>query len=110
MGTTCVHQIGYFFIILFTFVLMDLCNCSGSNNMGVCKEREMQALLCFKKEFEDPMNRLSSWVDGVDCCTKWEGVVCHNVTGHVVQLRLTNLNFDFEFDHLPKVDLESLIS
>nr|GMD60387.1 receptor-like protein [Ipomoea batatas] len=81
---------------------MDLCNCSGSNNMGVCKEREMQALLCFKKEFEDPMNRLSSWVDGVDCCTKWEGVVCHNVTGHVVQLRLTNLNFDFEFDHLQK--------
>nr|GLL43385.1 LRR receptor-like serine/threonine-protein kinase GSO2 [Ipomoea trifida] len=102
MGTTCVHQIGYFFIILFTFVLMDLCNCSGSNNMGVCKEREMQALLCFKKEFEDPMNRLSSWVDGTNCCTKWEGVVCHNVTGHVVQLRLTNPNFYFEFDHLPK--------
>nr|GMD61796.1 receptor-like protein 12 [Ipomoea batatas] len=94
MGTTCVHQIGYFFIILFTFVLMDLCNCSGSNNMGVCKEREMQALLCFKKEFEDPMNRLYSWVDGVDCCTKWEGVVCHNVTGHVIQLQLTNPNFD----------------
>nr|GMD67398.1 receptor-like protein EIX1 [Ipomoea batatas] len=62
----------------------------------------MQALLCFKKEFEDPMNRLSSWVDGADCCTKWEGVVCHNVTGHVVQLRLTNPNFHFEFDHLPK--------
>nr|GMD71509.1 receptor-like protein 12 [Ipomoea batatas] len=102
MGTTCVHQIGYFFIILFTFVLMDLCNCSGSNNMGVCKEREMQALLCFKKELEDPMNRLSSWVDGTNCCSKWEGVVCHNVTGHVVQLRLTNPNFDFEFDHLPK--------
>nr|GLL43382.1 probable LRR receptor-like serine/threonine-protein kinase At4g36180 [Ipomoea trifida] len=102
MGTTCVHQIGYFFIILFTFVLMDLCNCSGSNNMGVCKEREMQALLCFKKEFEDPMNRLSSWVDGTNCCSKWEGVVCHNVTGHVVQLRLTNPNFGFEFDHLPK--------
>ncbi|XP_031112583.1 receptor-like protein EIX2 [Ipomoea triloba] len=101
MGTISVHQIGYFFIILFTFVLMDLCNCSGSNNMGVCKEREMQALLCFKKELEDPMNRLSSWVDGVDCCTKWEGVVCHNVTGHVVQLRLTNPNYGFEFDHLP---------
>nr|GME19573.1 LRR receptor-like serine/threonine-protein kinase GSO2 [Ipomoea batatas] len=75
MGTISVHQIGYFFIILFTFVLMDLCNCSGSNNMGV---------------------------DGVDCCTKWEGVVCHNVTGHVVQLRLTNPNYGFEFDHLPK--------
>nr|GME05492.1 LRR receptor-like serine/threonine-protein kinase GSO2 [Ipomoea batatas] len=102
MGTTCVHQIGYFFIILFTFVLMELCNCSGSNNMGICKEREMQALLCFKKELEDPMNRLSSWVDGADCCTKWEGVVCHNVTGHVVQLRLANPNYGFEFDHLPK--------
>nr|GME21069.1 LRR receptor-like serine/threonine-protein kinase GSO2 [Ipomoea batatas] len=103
MGMTCVHQIGYFFIILFTFVLMNLCNCSGSNNMGVCKEREMQALLCFKKELEDPMNRLlSSWVDGTNCCSKWEGVVCHKVTGHVVQLRLTNPNFDFEFDHLPK--------
>ncbi|XP_019152114.1 PREDICTED: LRR receptor-like serine/threonine-protein kinase GSO2 [Ipomoea nil] len=102
MGTTFVHQTSYFFIILFAFVLMELCNCSGSNNLGVCKEREMQALLCFKKEFEDPMNRLSSWVDGVDCCTKWEGVMCHNVTGHVVQLRLTNPNFQFEFVHLPK--------
>ncbi|XP_019151857.1 PREDICTED: probable LRR receptor-like serine/threonine-protein kinase At4g36180 [Ipomoea nil] len=102
MGTTFVHQTSYFFIILFAFVLMELCNCSGSNNLGVCKEREMQALLCFKKEFEDPMNRLSSWVDGVDCCTKWEGVMCDNVTGHVVQLRLTNPNFDFEFVHLPK--------
>ncbi|XP_019179102.1 PREDICTED: LRR receptor-like serine/threonine-protein kinase GSO2 [Ipomoea nil] len=102
MGTTFVHQTSYFFIILFAFVLMELCNCSGSNNLGVCKEREMQALLCFKKEFEDPMNRLSSWVDGVDCCTKWEGVMCDNVTGHVVQLRLTNPNFQFEFVHLPK--------
>ncbi|XP_019157717.1 PREDICTED: probable leucine-rich repeat receptor-like protein kinase At2g33170 [Ipomoea nil] len=79
MGTTFVHQTSYFFIILFAFVLMELCNCSGSNNLGVCKEREMQALLCFKKEFEDPMNRLSSWVDGVDCCTKWEGVMCDNL-------------------------------
>lgn len=101
MGT-CVHQISHFLFIFFTFVVMEVCICSGSNNIRVCKEEEMQALLCFKNELEDPMNRLSTWVDGVDCCSKWEGVVCDNATGHVVELQLANPNFEFEFVHLPK--------
>ncbi|XP_031112238.1 receptor-like protein EIX1 [Ipomoea triloba] len=35
---------------------------------------------------------LSSWVDGDDCCTKWGGVVCNNVTGRVTALHLANLS------------------
>nr|GMD61800.1 receptor-like protein [Ipomoea batatas] len=96
MGKSPPHRVDHFLIIFCTLVVMELCICGGSNN-GVCKEEEMRALLCFKKESEDPMNLLSSWVDGVDCCTKWKGVVCDNVTGHVVQLQLANLTDEYYF-------------
>nr|XP_027079816.1 LRR receptor-like serine/threonine-protein kinase FLS2 [Coffea arabica] len=41
----------------------------------------------FKKDLEDPFGRLSSWIHDVDCC-KWEGVVCSNRSGRVIQLHL----------------------
>ncbi|KAA3472275.1 LRR receptor-like serine/threonine-protein kinase FLS2 [Gossypium australe] len=41
----------------------------------------------FKNHLIDPSNRLSSWVEGGDCC-EWIGVVCHNSTGPVHQLNL----------------------
>ena len=40
-----------------------------------------------KKEVDDPSNILSSWVVGKDCC-EWEGVVCNNLTRHVIELRI----------------------
>ncbi|XP_020080345.1 probable LRR receptor-like serine/threonine-protein kinase At4g36180 [Ananas comosus] len=51
-----------------------------------CMEIERNALLTFKAGLVDPQNLLSSW-EGVDCC-KWRGVVCSNITGHVVKLSL----------------------
>nr|GLL43389.1 receptor-like protein 12 [Ipomoea trifida] len=60
--------------------VMELCICGGS---GVCRNEEKQALLCFKNESKVPTN----WVDTTDCCSEWDGVVCDNVTGHVVELR-----------------------
>ncbi|KAL7219690.1 hypothetical protein ACSBR2_012701 [Camellia fascicularis] len=55
----------------------------------MCRESEKQTLLQFKKDLEDPTNGLSSWEVEDDCC-KWEGVVCGNFTGHVLELNLRN--------------------
>ena len=55
-----------------------------------CIESERHALLNFKQHLTDPSNRLASWAATApdeDCCD-WAGVVCHNRTGHVLQLHL----------------------
>ncbi|XP_015158565.1 probable leucine-rich repeat receptor-like protein kinase At1g35710 [Solanum tuberosum] len=54
---------------------------------GICRENEQRALETLKKEVYDPSNRLASWVVGKDCC-EWEGVVCNNLTRHVIELRI----------------------
>ncbi|XP_077233664.1 receptor-like protein EIX1 [Tasmannia lanceolata] len=58
----------------------------GGSVMG-CVETEKQALIEFKNGLKDPMNRLSSWVDG-NCCN-WSGVYC-NEKMHVIELYLRN--------------------
>ena len=54
----------------------------------VAKLTERQALLNFKQDLIDSSNWLSSWTAQGDCCL-WEGVVCHNCTGHLHELHLT---------------------
>ncbi|XP_028085913.1 receptor-like protein EIX1 [Camellia sinensis] len=61
-------------------------------------ESERQALSAFKQDLVDPSNRLYSWEVEDDCC-KWEGVVCNNLTGHVLELHLQNPNTSFDFDY-----------
>ncbi|GLT91624.1 hypothetical protein SLE2022_095020 [Rubroshorea leprosula] len=64
------------------FSLTSFCN-------GLCIERERQALLKLKQSLVDPAHRLASWsADNGDCC-RWKGIVCHNLTGHVLQLHLS---------------------
>ncbi|KAF3947185.1 hypothetical protein CMV_026650 [Castanea mollissima] len=60
--------------------------CAGLSELR-CIDTERQALLNFKQHLIDPSNRLSSWTAHGDCCL-WEGVVCHNLTGHVHELHL----------------------
>ncbi|KAM3682274.1 hypothetical protein ACJW31_12G060500 [Castanea mollissima] len=60
--------------------------CTGLSELR-CIDTERQALLNFKQHLIDSSNRLSSWTAHGDCC-QWEGVVCHNVTGHVHELHL----------------------
>ncbi|XP_075669240.1 receptor-like protein EIX2 [Castanea sativa] len=60
---------------------------SGESDQVRCIESERQALLKFKQDLKDPLDRLVSWAGDGDCC-HWVGVVCHNVTGHVHELRL----------------------
>ncbi|KAF3956716.1 hypothetical protein CMV_018191 [Castanea mollissima] len=65
--------------------------CTAHSDSEVrCIESERHALLNFKQHLTDPSNRLASWAasaSDVDCC-HWVGVVCHNRTGHVLQLHL----------------------
>ncbi|XP_070669150.1 receptor-like protein EIX1 [Malus domestica] len=60
--------------------------CKGNLNVP-CKENERQTLLMFKKDLNDSLNMLSSWVGEGDCCN-WTGVACSNSTGHVHELHL----------------------
>ncbi|XVE62770.1 hypothetical protein DITRI_Ditri06bG0146300 [Diplodiscus trichospermus] len=77
-------------ISLFAFLLVTaaicISFCEGNSNV-LCIESERQALLKFKQDLIDPSNRLSSWIDGEDCCD-WVGVFCNNLTGHVNELHL----------------------
>ncbi|XWS13146.1 hypothetical protein CRYUN_Cryun36dG0012300 [Craigia yunnanensis] len=64
-----------------------------------CIESEKQALLTFKQDVIDHANRLASWSgDGDEDCCKWVGVVCDNVTGHVLELHLQNPSYDHAND------------
>ncbi|KAH0780824.1 hypothetical protein KY290_000422 [Solanum tuberosum] len=70
-------------------------------------ENEQRALETLKKEVDDPSNILSSWVVGKDCC-EWKGVVCNNITRHVIELSIYADWFDFR--HLRINNLEWLTS
>ena len=63
---------------------------SGESDQVRCIESERQALLKFKQDLKDPLNRLVSWAGDGDCC-HWVGVVCHNVTSHVYELHLRSI-------------------
>ncbi|XP_022746288.1 LRR receptor-like serine/threonine-protein kinase GSO2 [Durio zibethinus] len=75
-----------FFGFLFVIVATIISTCDGNSNV-LCIESERQALLKFKQNLIDRSNRLSSWVEGEDCC-EWVGVFCNNFTGHVKELHL----------------------
>ncbi|XP_052480175.1 receptor-like protein EIX1 [Gossypium raimondii] len=72
------------FLLLIPAICFTVCH---ANSNLLCIQSEREALLKFKNHLIDPSNRLSSWVEGGDCC-EWTGVVCHNSTGHVNQLHL----------------------
>ncbi|KAK5786962.1 hypothetical protein PVK06_041612 [Gossypium arboreum] len=72
------------FLLLIPAICFSICH---ANSNLLCIQSEREALLKFKNHLIDPSNRLSSWVEGGDCC-KWIGVVCHNSTGYVNQLHL----------------------
>ncbi|KAK2639661.1 hypothetical protein Ddye_027456 [Dipteronia dyeriana] len=44
----------------------------------------------FKQHLNHTSNRLHSWITGDGDCCKWAGVVCDNITGHVLELHLGN--------------------
>ncbi|OIT08747.1 PREDICTED: LRR receptor-like serine/threonine-protein kinase FLS2 [Nicotiana attenuata] len=97
----------FFFFFILTNTKFSVC-------IGFCRENEQQALESLKKEVYDPTNSLSSWIVGKDCC-EWEGVVCHNLTRHVIELHIgSDLNGSYDlrinnFEWLPSLfNLENL--
>ncbi|OIT08742.1 PREDICTED: LRR receptor-like serine/threonine-protein kinase GSO2 [Nicotiana attenuata] len=74
-------------VLAITFCFFILTNTKFTVCIGFCRENEQQALESLKKEVYDPTNFLSSWIVGKDCC-EWEGVVCHNLTRHVIELHI----------------------
>ncbi|XP_044463491.1 receptor-like protein EIX2 [Mangifera indica] len=91
------NLVAFLFLELLAIVTIHLSFCSGNSYHLGCIESEREALLRFKHDLEDPSNRLASWSTvNADCCT-WSGVVCDNMTGHVLEL---NLGKDFSFENI----------
>ncbi|KAD3641177.1 hypothetical protein R6Q59_003806 [Mikania micrantha] len=70
----------FFFVFLFAGYLF-------RPTLGSSPNIEVEALLEFKKQFEDPFNYLDSWKIGKSPC-QFYGVRCDNVTGRVVEISL----------------------
>ncbi|KAJ9162876.1 hypothetical protein P3X46_022617 [Hevea brasiliensis] len=66
-----------------------------------CSPSEREALLKFKHELIDPLNQLSSWGGKEDCC-RWFGVICHNLTGHVIELHLGSPSYEGYYEEADK--------
>ncbi|KAK4280104.1 hypothetical protein QN277_011772 [Acacia crassicarpa] len=77
----------FIFVWLLALSNVDLCICNASSEVQ-CIPIEQDALLKMKRHLSDPSNRLSSWSPHENCCN-WALVVCHNITGHVLELHLT---------------------
>ncbi|XP_061354275.1 receptor-like protein EIX2 [Gastrolobium bilobum] len=78
-----------------------------SSSEILCIPSERDALLRFKHHLQDPSNRLSSWNASNPNCCHWEGVVCSNVTAHILQLHLnTSLppSDDDDLDYYPYLE------
>ncbi|KAK4339212.1 hypothetical protein RND71_040674 [Anisodus tanguticus] len=76
-------------ITLWVILFLILKNTKFVVCVGICRENEQRALESLNKEVDDPTNSLASWVVGKDCC-EWEGVVCNNLTRHVIELHIVN--------------------
>ncbi|KAL6843002.1 hypothetical protein ACP4OV_027315 [Aristida adscensionis] len=69
-------------------LLLIACSLLLVSHAPACVPRERDALLAFKQAItSDPAGVLTSWQQGLDCC-RWRGVLCSNLTGRVVGLRL----------------------
>ncbi|XP_028087615.1 receptor-like protein EIX2 [Camellia sinensis] len=86
----------FFLLVFLTITSIHFSFCNANHDVVMCMESERQALSAFKQDLVDPSNRLYSWEVEDDCC-KWEGVVCNNLTGHVLELHLQNPNTLFDF-------------
>ncbi|XP_062198355.1 receptor-like protein EIX2 isoform X2 [Phragmites australis] len=78
------------FLLLVVIVAAASYSFTGVHAGAACAPKERDALLAFRQGI-DPWGLLASWQpeDEHDCC-QWEGVQCSNLTGHVLELHLSN--------------------
>ncbi|XP_028788881.1 receptor-like protein EIX2 [Neltuma alba] len=82
MGRHIILGFVLLFLLLLGIAQLGLC--------GRCIESEKQALLKFKASFhDDSFESLSFWNPQTNCC-QWDGITCHNVTGHVLKIDLSD--------------------
>ncbi|XP_031255163.1 receptor-like protein EIX1 [Pistacia vera] len=74
-------------LALLALATINFCFCSNRSTHLNCIESERQALLKLKQDFGDESNMLASWSGDGNCCS-WAGVICDNLTGHVLELHL----------------------
>ncbi|KAH9803420.1 hypothetical protein KPL71_001757 [Citrus sinensis] len=97
MSGVLVFALFLFEILAIATISVSFCN--GSSYHGGCLESERGALLRLKRDLKDPSNRLASWNGSGDCCA-WTGVVCDNMSGHVLHLDLRNpFNYSKESEY-----------
>ncbi|XP_040866338.1 receptor-like protein 43 [Glycine max] len=65
---------------------------------SVCIPSERETLMKFKNNLNDPSNRLWSWNPNNTNCCHWYGVLCHNLTSHLLQLHLHTSDSAFYHD------------
>ncbi|XP_060212262.1 receptor-like protein EIX2 [Lycium barbarum] len=85
--TGCQCDIRSAFVVGSRIILDYTFQFSFYHQQGICRESEQRALESLKKEVDNPSDLPSSWVVGKDCC-EWEGVVCNNLTRHVIELHI----------------------
>ena len=83
---SCVIMNSSIYILVFVQLWLLSLPCRES----VCIPSERETLLKFKNNLNDPSNRLWSWNHNHTNCCHWYGVLCHNVTSHVLQLHLNS--------------------
>ncbi|XP_040866341.1 receptor-like protein EIX1 [Glycine max] len=84
--------------IIYILVFVQLWLLSLPCRESVCIPSERETLLKIKNNLIDPSNRLWSWNHNNTNCCHWYGVLCHNVTSHLLQLHLNTTVPAFEYD------------
>ena len=83
----------FLLMLLFLHIKPSVIRTAGAHDV-ICIAKERQALLKFQQGLVDDSGQLISWGTR-DCCT-WRGVLCNNLTAHVVSLDLHRQDFSFD--------------
>ncbi|XP_030510462.1 receptor-like protein 53 [Cannabis sativa] len=85
-------------LLLYVLFLFLTLLSSFSFSQPICHDFEKSSLLKFKESFiinksvtndPDAYSKVALWSNKEDCCM-WDGVVCDEITGHVITLDLSN--------------------
>ncbi|XP_049397187.1 receptor-like protein Cf-9 [Solanum stenotomum] len=113
----------YAIVVLLVFLCHEVFTVSSSKLPHLSHKHQTSSLLKFKNTLtvdtsasylcQEPYPKTSSWNMSRDCCS-WDGVICDEMTGHVIELDLSCNNLArtidsnsslFQLSHLQRLDL-----